>query len=153
MRFWDTSSLIPLIVREKTSELAENTLREDLGLVVWWETEAECVGALAQKFRTHRFTDAEVEEALGRLAVLVENWNEIRPTDQVRIRAERLLFSHDLSTADAMQLGSALHWCEDDTRAAQFVCQDLKLRRAARIEGFTVLPPSKELAELLGNRF
>lgn len=144
---------MPLTVLEDTSGLTERTLREDREIIVWWETEAECVGALAKKFRTGHFTDAEVNEALELLAILVDNWTEIRPTDQVRIRAERLLFNHDLSTADAMQLASALHWCEDDSRTAQFVCQDLKLRMAARREGFTVLPTLDELGIALGKSF
>lgn len=108
MRFWDTSSLIPLTVREKTSVLTERILREDLGIVVWWGTEAECVGALAQKFRDERFTDEQVDAALERLAVLMNNWTEIQPTNETRVRAERLLFAHDLKTADAMQLAAAL---------------------------------------------
>ena len=148
MRFWDTSSLIPLTVREKTSNLTDQTLREDLGIVVWWGTEAECVGALARKFRDELFTEAEVDEALERLAVLIDNWAEIQPTDETRIRAERLLFSHRLKTADAMQLAAALLWCGDDPRAAEFVCQDNRLRTAARREGFTVLPTSEQLEEV-----
>jgi predicted nucleic acid-binding protein len=108
LRFWDTSSLIPLIVREKTSDLTDRILREDLGIVVWWETEAECVGALAKKFRDQRFTDEEVDEALERLAILIDNWAEMQPTNEARVRAERLLFLHDLKTADAMQLAAAL---------------------------------------------
>ncbi len=149
MRFWDTSSLIPLTVWEKTSDLQDSTLREDLLIVVWWETEAECVGALAKKFRDHRFTDAEVDDALERLAVLIDNWAEIRPTDEVRVKAERLLFAHDLKTADAMQLAAALLWCGDDPRAAEFVSQDKRLRIAARQEGFTVLPASEHLETAL----
>jgi predicted nucleic acid-binding protein len=147
LRFWDTSSLIPLIVREKTSDLTDRILREDLGIVVWWETEAECVGALAQKFRDQRFTDAEVDEALERLAILIDNWAEIQPTNEARVRAERLLFLHHLKTADAMQLAAALLWCGDDPRAAEFVCQDRRLRTAARREGFTLLPTGDQLGK------
>ena len=126
----------------------DETLREDLGIVVWWVTEAECVGALAQKFRDELFTDEEVDEALARLAVLMDNWAEIQPTDEVRVRAERLLFSHHLKTADAMQLAAALLWCADDPRAAEFVCQHKRLRTAARREGFTVLPTTEQLDEV-----
>jgi predicted nucleic acid-binding protein len=140
--------LIPLTVREQTSDLMDETLRQDLGIVVWWETEAECVGALAQKFRDELFTDEEVDEALARLAILMDNWAEIQPTDEVRARAERLLFSHPLRTADAMQLAAALLWCADDPRPAEFVCQDKRLRTAARREGFTVLPTTEQLDEI-----
>lgn len=85
----------------------ERILREYLGIVVWWETEAECVGALAKKLRrqaltANAFTEDEVDEALERLAVLIDNWAEIQPTDETRVRAEQLLFLHDLKTADAL---------------------------------------------------
>lgn len=103
------------------------------------------MGALAKKFRDERFTDEEVDDALERLAVLIENWAEVRPTDEARVKAERLLFLHDLKTADAMQLAAALLWCGDDPRSAEFVCQDRRLRAAARREGFTVLPTSEQL--------
>jgi predicted nucleic acid-binding protein len=125
----------------------DRTLREDLGIVVWWGTEAECVGALAQKFRNERFTEVEVDDALERLGILIANWIEIQPTDEVRVRAERLLFLHDLKTADALQLASALLWCDDDPRGAELVCQDRRLRTAARREGFTVLPTSQQLGK------
>ena len=146
MRFWDTSSIIPLIVEEPTSELTDHLFDQDYEMVVWWETEVECVGALSSKFREKAFGNVEVEQALGRLADLIEAWNEIQPTDQVRVRAERLLFNHRLSTADAMQLASALFWCDDDPRAATFVCQDHQLRVAARREGFAVLPADQQLS-------
>ena len=123
----------------------DHILREDLGIVVWWGTEVECMGALAQKFSEKRFTEAEVDDALERLGVLMGYWSEIQPTDEVRIRAERLLFLHSLRTADALQLAAALHWCGDDPRAAELVSQDKRLRTAARREGFTVLPNLEEL--------
>lgn len=147
MRFWDSSSLIPLTVDEPTSDLMTAVLREDLDIVVWWGTEAECVGGLAHKFREGHFTSGEVDAALERLAVLIENWTELRPSDELRVRAERLLFTHPLKTADAFQLAAALLWCADDPREAAFVCQDNNLRLAARREGFVVLPAYEDLQD------
>lgn len=112
---------------------------------MWWGTEAECAGTLACKFRRETFTNEEIDEALQRLAVLIDNWAEIQPTSEVRVRAERLLFLHDIVTADALPLASALLWCGDDPREAVFVCQDQRLRIAARREGFTVLPTMEQL--------
>jgi predicted nucleic acid-binding protein len=120
----------------------DGILEQDTEMLVWWETEVECVGALSTKFKSNNFDNSQVEQALERLADIIESWAEVQPSDQVRIRAERLLFNHRLSSADAMQLASALFWCEDDARTAEFVCQDRRLRTAARREGFTVLPSS-----------
>jgi uncharacterized protein len=147
LRFWDTSSIIPLIVNEPTSDLTDGIFEQDQEIVVWWETEVECVHGLSEAFRSRRFGNVEVEQSLNRLADLVGGWSEIQPTDQVRVRAERLLFAHILKSADAMQLASALLWCGDDPRAAEFVCQDRQLRTAARREGFTVLPSSEQLGK------
>lgn len=145
MRFWDTSSIIPLIVQESTSELTDRILEQDYGMVVWWGTEVECVGALSAKFSNDEFDNTQVQQAIERLADLIDSWTEVQPTDRVRIRAERLLFNHSLRSADAMQLASALFWCEDDPRTAEFVSQDKRLRTAARREGFTVLPTLEQL--------
>lgn len=147
MRFWDTSSIVPLMVDEETSALTERILSEDLEMVVWWGTEVECVGALSGKFRAKRFGSADVEQAITVLGDLVGSWSELQPTDEVRVRSERLLFSRNLSSADAMQLAAALLWCDDDPRQAVFVCQDDKLRTAARLEGFRVLPTSEQLGK------
>lgn len=115
---------------------------------MWWGTEVECVGALSAKFSNDKFNNTQVQQALERLADLIDSWAEMQPTDQVRIRAERLLFNHSLRSADAMQLASALFWCEDDPRVAELVSQDKRLRKAARREGFTVLPTSEQLDNL-----
>lgn len=147
MRFWDTSSIVPLIVEEETSALMERILAEDPEMAVWWGTEVECVGALSWKFRDKRFSPHEVELAVTTLGDLVGAWSEFQPTDEVRVRSERLLFSRYLSAADAMQLAAALLWCDDDPREAVFVCQDNQLRTAARLEGFTVLPASEQLGK------
>lgn len=114
-------------------------------MVVWWGTEVECVGALSGKFRAKRFSSAEVEQAVEILADLIESWSEVQPTDQVRVRSERLLFARYLTAPDALQLVAALLWCDDDPRTAVFVSQDRQLRTAARLEGFTVLPTSEQL--------
>lgn len=145
MRFWDTSSIVPLIVEEETSALMERILLEDPEMAVWWGTEVECVGALSWKFRQRRFGNKDVELAVTSLGDLVEAWSEFQPTDEVRVRSERLLFARYLSAADAMQLAAALLWCDDDPREAMFVCQDNQLRTAARLEGFMVLPTSEQL--------
>ena len=94
-----------------------------------------------------------MDEALESLAILIDNWSEIQPTDEARRRAERLLFRYDLATADALQLASALLWCGDDPRMAIFVSQDNRLRLAPRRGGFTVLPTSEQLHEASFERF
>ncbi|MBI5197037.1 MAG: hypothetical protein HZA19_00340 [Nitrospirae bacterium] len=51
MKFWDTSAVVPLCVREPGSRLMEEILKEDPAMAVWWATRLECVSALARRVR------------------------------------------------------------------------------------------------------
>ncbi|MHC4974262.1 MAG: hypothetical protein ACYTG3_18225 [Planctomycetota bacterium] len=53
---------------------------------------------------------------------------------------KRLLGIHNLRAADALQLGAALAAASDDPTAWELVCLDECLARAARREGFAVVP-------------
>jgi hypothetical protein len=48
--------------------------------------------------------------------------------------------AHPLRAADALQLGAALVWCEEQSHGEVFVCLDARLREAARREGFSLAP-------------
>ena len=72
---------------------------------------------------------------------------EIDPWSEVRERAIQLAMKHPLRAADALQLAAALDWCNGDTRGESFVCLDDRLRGAAALEGFRVLPYSEEVNE------
>jgi predicted nucleic acid-binding protein len=71
---------------------------------------------------------------------LVALWTEIQPGEVLRERALRLLASHNLRAADALQLAAALVWAEERPAGRIFICLDARLREAARLDGFTVLP-------------
>jgi predicted nucleic acid-binding protein len=71
---------------------------------------------------------------------LVALWTEIQPGEVLRERALRLLASHNLRAADALQLAAALVWAEERPAGRRFICLDAHLREAARLDGFTVLP-------------
>ena len=64
----------------------------------------------------------------------------IAPSNRVRERAGRLLATHPLRAADALQLAAALVWCDEAPQGETFVCLDERLSAAARREGFAVLP-------------
>ena len=61
--------------------------------------------------------------------------------DVVRRHAERLVESHPLRAADALQLGAALAAAEDDPAGLEFVTLDRRQALAAEREGFRVLGP------------
>jgi predicted nucleic acid-binding protein len=140
VRFWDTSAIVPLCVQEPASNTVERLLREDPAVVVWWITRLECLSAMARRGRDRSGDDTVVTRARRRLRALAGEWSEVVPSEPVRLRAERVLTTHALRTADALQLSAALLWSRGDTSAHAFVCLDDRLRDAARREGFVVLP-------------
>ncbi len=140
MRFWDTSAIMPLLSREPLSDEMRRLLEEDAGMVVWWATRVECVSAVSRRAREGSLdTEGEVS-ARVLLDDLSEHWTEARPTVRLRALAEQSLTTHPLRAADALQLASALIWCQSQTRGRSFVCLDERLRTAASRSGFDVLP-------------
>jgi len=73
------------------------------------------------------------------LAALFRECSEILPSEPVRQRAQRLLRTHPLRAADALQLAAALVWAHESPAGLEFVCLDQNLREAASREGFKVL--------------
>lgn len=72
---------------------------------------------------------------------------EIQPWDKIRGRARHLITKHPLRAADAFQLAAALEWCGEEPAGYNFVCLDDRLRLAAAMEGFRVLPYSEVVHE------
>jgi len=140
MKFWDSSAIIPLCLKEKMSETIKRLIKSDEDVVVWWATRMECFSALSRRRRDGALSvDAEVK-AKTVLSVLSTEWSEVQPTEVVRQRAERLLPIHPLRSADAFQLAAALIWAQENPRDHEIVCLDQNLREAAHKEGFIVIP-------------
>lgn len=140
MRFWDSSAIVPLAVIEEYSPVVRSLLDDDLMPVVWWGASVECASGLARIQRERARSGLELLDAEAVLAAFWETTLEIGPEESVRRRALRLLASHPLRAADALQLGAALTWRRDRPSRTGFVCLDAQLRDAAAREGFTVLP-------------
>jgi len=138
MIFWDSSALTPLLVTEGDSDLREAQLREDPGVVVWYGTLAEIESALCRRKREGSLGREEESKARVRLEMLCESWIEVQPTVAVRDRALRLLRTHPLRAADALQLAAGLIVCQEKTRGFTFLTGDHRLRDAAEAEGFHV---------------
>jgi uncharacterized protein len=136
--------LLPLIFREAVSERVANLVRDDDDIAVWWGTWAECAVAVSRLKREKSFDDETEENARARLDGLAADWTEIDLEDDLRLLTSLLSKDHPLKAADALQLAAALRWCEGDTRNKDFVCLDERLRRAARDEGFDVVPETLE---------
>ncbi len=141
MRFWDSSALLPLVVREATSKTVLSTYNADPSVVAWWGTHIECASALTRLERDDRLAGAVLTVALGRLAEFAAAWHEVQPVAPVRQTAIRLLRVHDLRAVDSLQLAAAIVAAEGQPAAMSFVTLDDRLAMAADREGFPVIQP------------
>ena len=140
MKFWDSSALVPLLVRESSSGALQRVARGDPQLIVWRLTGAEIVSALWRRRRAAKIDAVSAGAAEERLGTLERSWTCVDDLGHVDRRARRLLALHDLRAADALQLGAALVACDEQPSLLPFVTLDHRLGEAARREGFAVLP-------------
>lgn len=140
MKFWDSSALVPLLLEEAHSMTVKEIATADEQLVVWWATPLECRSAFARLKREQALTSADEVGLIELLELLSSSWMEILPGENVRKTAARLLRIHPLRTADALQLAAALIWSGTPVEKFEFVCLDGRLRDAAQMEGFEILP-------------
>lgn len=141
MRFWDSSAIVPLLVRETSSTRSKALLREDPVVLAWWAAEVECTSALARLERDQSLSRKAAVSAYQRLAAFRDAWNEVQPTSGLKETAARLLRVHVLRAADALQLAAAIVAAEGRPSTLNFICFDERLATAARKEGFEVVGP------------
>ncbi|MFA5788112.1 MAG: type II toxin-antitoxin system VapC family toxin [Actinomycetota bacterium] len=140
MRFWDSSALVPLCLAQPQSPSLQGLLRDDPVVVVWWGSPLECRSAFARLEREGLLSGPQTEAPGRILKELEKAWTEVLPTDAVRQQAARLLRIHPLRAGDALQLAAALVWAGSPPEDAAFITLDERLGKAARLEGFQVLP-------------
>jgi hypothetical protein len=140
VRFWDSSALAPLIVAEESSPVMRALAEEDRRMVVWWAAPVECASAVARREHGGDLSAVDASDALTTLDSLAEEWSEVPPTGQLRADAQRLVRIHDLRAADALQLAAARAANERWPQLLPIVTVDERLARAARLEGFPLLP-------------
>jgi predicted nucleic acid-binding protein len=139
MIFWDSSALVALLVTEGESAMRHSQLQADSTLAVWWATSVECESALQRRLREGALTPTDARLARERLTELSMAWHEVNPTPAVRTLALRLLRTHPLRAADALQLAAALALDQAVGTGLRFACADARLLFAAEAEGLACL--------------
>jgi uncharacterized protein len=139
VRFWDTSALIPLIVSERGTGRAERWLRDDPDVVVWTLTRVELLSALARRRREEPQSARRLLSARREILTAWDRWSEVTAVERVRRYAERVVESHAIKAADALQIAAALVAAEDNPASLDFVTLDSNQAVAAEREGFRVL--------------
>ena len=139
MIFWDSSALVALLVDEADSDSRREQLQADPELAVWWGTPVECESAIQRRFREGSLSVSQARLARERLADLSNSWHEVSPVVAVRTLSRRLLRTHPLRAADALQLAAALVLGEAGLNEFTFACSDARLATAAETEGLHVV--------------
>lgn len=144
MRFWDASAIVPLLVREASSDPLQALATRDPDILVWWSSRVECLSALTRRERAGLFPPRGLDAALRGLQQLAGHWEEIEPTEAVRDAAERFLRVHPLRVADALQLAAAYLASDRKPGTLDFLTLDERLASAAQKEGFAVIEIAPE---------
>jgi predicted nucleic acid-binding protein len=141
VRYWDASVLVCLCIDEPGTPDARRLATS--GIVTWSLSAVEIASAIERRSRDGSLDEAG--SAVGRRALreLMAAWTEITALTPIRDRALRLVATHTLRAADALQLGAALEAVGERPQGHEFVCADARLRDAAEREGFQVLPASR----------
>lgn len=141
MRFWDSSALVPLLLREPMTAAMAELLEADPEIAAWWATPVECASAAARLRREGTLDIGEEGRVLDTIDLLRASYHEILAGADLQRSAMRLLRVHALRAADALQLAAAVTWAGSSPfEGAQLVTLDERLAEAATLEGFQVLP-------------
>lgn len=141
MRFWDSSALVALLVHEFDTPARAAQLAEDSAVAVWWAAEVECESAIQRRVREGVLSKAGSRLARERLAQLAATWHEVTPSPTLRRLAIRLLRTHPLRAADALQLAAALTLALAGLERLGFVSADRRLNEAAQTENLMTMTP------------
>jgi predicted nucleic acid-binding protein len=139
VKFWDASAIVPLVVAEEETTRCRGLLADDTEVVVWCLTPVEVCSALNRRLREGSIKLPDFRKAKERLLLLEKAWSEVVSIERVRERALRLLETHPLRAADALQLAAAIIVSEENPRTLPFVTLDSRLGLAAEKERFPVL--------------
>jgi predicted nucleic acid-binding protein len=138
VKFWDSSALVPLLVAEPDTDRRAAALRADATMAVWWGSGVECESALQRRVRDASLSSSDAHTARSRLTALAGAWHEVPPDPGLRTLAVRLLRTHPLRAADALQLAAALRLAQAGQSGLEFLTADTRLADAAEIEGLIV---------------
>ena len=139
MKYWDSSALVPLVFEEDRTRTVISIHAADPNQTVWCLTDVEIASALARRIREGLSAD-RADSIRADIKRYSDRWSSVGAVELVRGRALRLVHTHPVRAADALQLAAALVACDERPETLSFVCLDDRLRDAARREGFPVLP-------------
>ncbi|MGI9076952.1 MAG: type II toxin-antitoxin system VapC family toxin [Gemmatimonadaceae bacterium] len=138
MRFWDSSAVVPLLIRQAASPRVDRWWAQDPRVALWTFTPVEITSALWRQVREGTMNESDAQVAESRAQEFADASHTVADVEGVKSLARRLLRVHPLRAADALQLGAALVWAAGRSQGKALVTLDERLALAARREGFEV---------------
>jgi predicted nucleic acid-binding protein len=140
MQFWDSSALLPLVVRQGgLSTLCLQTFGTRGSRLVSFVARIECDSALQRLTREGALAATALRDGSAKLEALLAGFDTVAFSPAVERTALTLLRRQALRALDAMQLACALAvTTEVPSGVTDFVCCDRQLARAAQAEGFVL---------------
>ena len=138
MRFWDSSAVVPLLVRQPASDRVDEWVAEEPEIALWTLTPVEIVSALWRLVRDGALDETTARQSELRARELIAASYLIVDVEGTKGLASRLLRVHPLRAADALQLAAALLWAGGAPQGRTLHTLDERLAGAARREGFDV---------------
>ncbi len=137
--YWDSSALVPLVLKEDSTQQVQEWLARDYFIATWAWSRVEITSAIERRVREGTLLRSQRREALRRLVEFADRWYEVTDLLAVRSRASSLLARHALRAMDAGQLGAALIVKELYPGVLAFACLDHRLSLAAELENLQLL--------------
>ena len=140
LRFFDSSAVVQMYLQEEHSERMRGWLTPG-DCVVSRLAEVEVSSAFSRGVRHGVLTAEHADRALAGFRADMRRWEVMELTHEVVSEAIRLLWSHPLRAADAIQLSAAIVFEREIGQPLQdFVAFDQSLAEAARAERLQVFP-------------
>ena len=139
MRFWDSSAVVPLLIRQEASPRVDRWWTNDPRIALWTLTPVEITSAIWRRVREGTMSETNARVAETRAEELAAASYTVTDIEGVKALARRLLRVHPLRAADALQLGAALVWAGGRPAGKTILTLDDRLAASARREGFDVL--------------
>ena len=133
--YFDTSAIVPLLVSEHGSEIAERVWDSADRVVSVRLVYPEARAALAQAARLDRVSARDLRLAVSELDALVEEMDFVEIDDSLAHLAGEKAEDHGLRGYDAVHLAAALRVHDADV---VLIAGDRDLVAAARFEGLAI---------------
>ncbi|MBI4604033.1 MAG: type II toxin-antitoxin system VapC family toxin [Planctomycetes bacterium] len=143
--YLDTSAVVKRFLREPFDQVVNGLIRRADVVGTSRIAYAEVCSAMARSCRAGRLTSAEFKAAMAEFEA---SWRDMATVELEELRAGQLALRHPLRGFDAVHLAAAMRLrAGAGDEPVAFCTFDVQQGKAARAEGFEVLPEPKPVKD------